>query len=223
MAKNTNKDELNNIKDSLDALIGTGNPSLAETPDDLPVAQNRERINFSSLKTKAETKAKRTLKTMLKFYLDEGVIESEEYVTAQLNMQEASLTQLIYLMETGERALTSLMQQIDNGNNTSRMYEVLSTLQKSQLDVIKSQTMYLIAAEEASKKMARELEIYSNVESKTSEKNENSNIYRGTKGLMAGIQDEIKEEDIEVIDEIKEENTENDTNTETNIFDNVKE
>jgi hypothetical protein len=73
------------------------------------------------------------------------------------------------------------------------MFEVLATLQKSMLDIIKSQTMYLMAAEESTKRIARDIEIYQakrmikEIEEAGGDTG-NKNIQRGTKDLMAAIQ-----------------------------------
>ena len=82
------------------------------------------------------------------------------------------------------------------------------------LDIIKSQTMYLMAAEEATKRIARDVEIYnkrvndSEIEEATGgSSSDNSNIMRGTKDLMAQIQagianasENIEDAEIEDID-----------------------
>ena len=89
------------------------------------------------------------------------------------------------------------------------MFEVLATLQKSMLDIIKSQTMYLMAAEESTKRIARDIEIYRKrydnreIESAGGDAT-NGNVQRGTKDLMAAIQAGLKnnmsEEDIEDVE-----------------------
>jgi hypothetical protein len=75
------------------------------------------------------------------------------------------------------------------------------------LDIIKSQTMYLMAAEESTKRIARDIEIYrkrddvTEIESAGGDTSDR-NVQRGTKDLMAAIQAGINgaEEDIEDVD-----------------------
>jgi len=89
------------------------------------------------------------------------------------------------------------------------MFEVLATLQKSMLDIIKSQTMYLMASEESTKRIARDIEIYKKrddvreIEQSGGDK-ENKNLQRGTKDLMAAIQAGIKNTPIDDIEDIEE-------------------
>jgi hypothetical protein len=151
--------------------------------------------------------AKKTISSLMKFYLDADIIENDEYIQAKKKMDEMTMASLIYQLKAGERALTTLLETIDGGELAPRMFEVLATLQKSMLDIIKSQTMYLMAAEESNKRIARDQEIY-NKRRDTKEIEEaggnsaEGNVVRGTKDLMAKIQqginisDEI--EDIEV-------------------------
>lgn len=211
--KNKNNQQVDQIRDSLDSLINDDDIDLGPS-ERLPSINNIQRHDYVKIKQDAETKAKKTLNQMLRFYLSENIIEHEEYITANLKMKYMELTQLIYLMETGERALTTLMSQIDSGEYSPRMFEVLATLQKSQLDMIKSQTLYMMAAEEATKKLSRDLEVYSNIDKeqkKLKQKGSDDSVFRGTKGLMAGIRDEM-ESDVEDIDEDEESDFGNDSN-----------
>lgn len=201
--KNKNGQKVDQIRDSLDSLINDDDIDLGPS-ESLPSVNNLQRHDYGKIKTDAEAKAKKTLNQMLKFYLSENIIEHEEYITANLRLKYMELTQLIYLMETGERAITTLLSQIDNGELSPRMFEVLATLQRSQLDMIKSQTLYMMAAEEATKKLSRDLEVYSDIDKEqkklSSRNTKDESVFRGTKGLMSSIQDELKE-DVEDIDD----------------------
>ena len=123
-------------------------------------------------------------------------------------MDEMTMSSLIYQLQAGERALTTLLQTIDDGELAPRMFEVLATLQKSMLDIIKSQTMYLMAAEEATKRIARDIEIYKKRDDKREIEeaggdSSSRNVQRGTKDLMQAIQQGINQADIEDIEDIE--------------------
>jgi len=204
--KNNNTEQTNQIRDSLDSLINDDDIDLGPG-ESLPPVSNRIRHDYVDIKSKSEIKAKKTLHQMLRFYLSENIIEHEEYITANLKLKEMELTQLIFLMETGERAITTLLGQIDGGELSPRMFEVLATLQRSQLDMIKSQTLYVMAAEEATKKLSRDLEVYSDVSKSqkklksTDDDEEDQTVFRGTKGLMQELQGELKQETIVELEE----------------------
>jgi hypothetical protein len=119
----------------------------------------------------------------------------------------------MFQLETAEQALVTLLRTIDSGELAPRMFEVLGTLQKSMLDIIKSQTMYLVAAEESVKKLSRDVEVFTDRKNKKLNQSNQasgqvSNINRGTKSLMEEIQNEIKETGYENIDGLEEINPE---------------
>lgn len=207
-------EQADQIRRELDDLIGdTGMLEVESDPVDLPMKQPRTdlapRISYEELKSNATKKAQKTITALMKFYLDADIIEKDEYIAAKKKMDEMTMSSLIYQLNAGERALTTLLQTIDDGELAPRMFEVLATLQKSMLDIIKSQTMYLMASEESTKRIARDIEIYKKrddvkeIEASGGDVRD-KNIQRGTKDLMAAIQAGIKKEALEDIEDIEE-------------------
>lgn len=207
-------EQADQIRRELDDLIGdTGMLDVESDPVDLPMKQPRTdlapRISYEELKSNATKKAQKTITALMKFYLDADIIEKDEYIAAKKKMDEMTMSSLIYQLNAGERALTTLLQTIDDGELAPRMFEVLATLQKSMLDIIKSQTMYLMASEESTKRIARDIEIYKKrddvkeIEASGGD-TKDKNIQRGTKDLMAAIQAGIKKETLEDIEDIEE-------------------
>ena len=208
-------EQADQIREELDFLIGDQETLDVESdPNDLPILEPTKdlvpSVSYSELKSKATKKAQRTITSLMKFYLDADIIEKDEYIAAKKKMDEMTMSSLIYQLEAGERALTTLLETIDNGELAPRMFEVLATLQKSMLDIIKSQTMYLMAAEESTKRIARDIEIYRKrddvreIEESGGSSND-KNVQRGTKDLMAAIQAGIQSADIEDVEESTEE------------------
>lgn len=217
--KRTISEQADEIRRELDNLIGDDSDlDIESDPTDLPIINQPSAplVNYTELKGKASKQAQKTITSLMKFYLDADIIEKDEYIKAKKQMDEMTMASLIYQLQAGEKALTTLLETIDNGELAPRMFEVLATLQKSMLDIIKSQTMYLMAAEESTKRIARDAELYSKrvndseIEKATGGSGDDTgNVMRGTKDLMAQIQmgisnspDEI--EDIEIEDEDKE-------------------
>jgi len=206
-------EQADQIRRELDDLIGDTNVLDVETdPADLPMKQPRvdivPRVSYEELKSGATKKAAKTITALMKFYLDADIIEKDEYIQAKKQMDEMTMSSLIYQLQAGERALTTLLQTIDDGELAPRMFEVLATLQKSMLDIIKSQTMYLMASEESTKRIARDIEIYKKRDDvreieESGGSTENKNLQRGTKDLMAAIQAGIKKDALEDIEDIE--------------------
>ena len=215
--KKTISEQADQIRQELDDLIGDGVMEVESDPKDLPIQARptdlAPMVNYVDLKAGATKKAQKTITSLMKFYLDADIIEKDEYIQAKKKMDEMTMSSLIYQLQAGERALTTLLETIDSGELAPRMFEVLATLQKSMLDIIKSQTMYLMAAEEGTKRIARDIEIYqqrqnqSEIEGAGGDSG-NKNIQRGTKDLMAAIRAGIvgagSEEDIEDVEPTEE-------------------
>lgn len=206
------KDQAEDIRRDLDELIGNDTSreisDVIETDPKLPAKRPETYMSFSELKESSTRKAKKTISALMKFYLDADIIEKDEYIQAKKKMDEMTMSSLVYQLQAGERALTTLLEAIEDGDVAPRMFEVLATLQKSMLDIIKSQTMYLMATEESTKRIARDIEIYRKkddireIESSGGDSS-SGNIQRGSKDLMrmirAGIDDSESEiEDAEI-------------------------
>lgn len=173
-------------------------PGLSDTPQ-LPKVR-AEGTQAVAL-TKAKGKAKKVMTSLLKFYLSEEIIAEHEYIQAKAQLDEYALGMLIRQMENSEVAISSLMDIINEGDVSPRMFEVLSDLQRTLLDIIKSQTMYMVAIEENAKKTSRDIDVYHGSPEGDSRSRSSGIKSRGTKDLMRALQESINEEDIQDVDE----------------------
>ena len=205
------KSQAEEIRKELDDLIGDNN-TIEETIDtdpQLPAREMPSLPSFTEIKSASTKKAQKTISSLMKFYLDEDIIERDEYIQAKKKIDEMTMSSLIYQLQAGERALTTLLQTIEDGELAPRMFEVLATLQKSMLDIIKSQTMYLMAAEEGVKRIAKDIDIYRKrddrreIEASTDASPiapgsaGGDTVQRGTKDLMKMIRRGVDESNIE--------------------------
>jgi hypothetical protein len=166
----------------------------------LPAFLPSEPMDYDELKTSSMTKSKKVMGSLLKFYLSQELIDKNEYIRAKANLEITTLSSLIQQMEMSERAITILMRSIDTGETSPRMFEVLGGLQKTLLDIMKHQTLHMMAAEENMKKMRRDIDIYQNTINTTTAKIEQQGTQtsRGTRNLMREIQAELGNEEPEV-------------------------
>jgi hypothetical protein len=206
--KKTISEQAEFIRKDLEDLLGPNESiDVEQDPGDLPVPKfhnPKPAANYGEMKGLSEKQAKKTITSLMEFYLDSEIIERDEYLQAKKKMDEMTMGSLVYQLKAGERALTTLLETIEGGELAPRMFEVLATLQKSMLDIIKSQTMYLMATEESAKRIARDIELYKKRDrdgavQDSGGSNENGNIQRGTKDLMNQIQAGINQADIEDI------------------------
>jgi hypothetical protein len=193
-----------NLRNSISELLDDDLPDEVEIPnEDLDDLRDRRPItSYETMRTGAYAKAKRVMDGLLKLYLSQDIIEEQEYINARLELDKMSLGALIFQMETAERAIITMLDNIDSGEMHPRMFEVLGGLQKTLLDIVKSQTMYLMASEENMKKLSRDIDVYKpQYKAIAAEKSNNGMISsRGTKELMRSIQSDLKEDVKEELD-----------------------
>jgi len=193
-SKDKFRDSLGDLLNDLpDEVEGYAENNVELEPVKINSNQNAQLI-------KAKNRAEKTINSLLSFYLSEEIIAEHEYIRAKAQLDEYALSMLVRQMQNSETAITLLMETIHEGDVSPRMFEVLSDLQRTLLDIIKSQTMYLIAIEENAKKISRDVDVYHNTESSSSSNKQSGIKSRGTKDLMRALQDTIKEEDIQDVD-----------------------
>lgn len=187
--------EIDPIRRSIDDLLNDDHLP-APTSSGLPSFNDHEPMDYVGAKTSASNDAKRLMNSLLKFYLSSELIEKNEYVQLKAKVDVMTLSNLINQMQIAEHAITTLMRTIDSGEFTPRMFEVLGGLQKTMLDIMKHQTLHMMAAEENMKKLKRDIDIYANTGAIEIKETKNSgSVSRGTRNLMKDIQAELGKEE----------------------------
>jgi len=202
MAKQNISDEDKELlKADLDQLLMTNLPDeiagITDATSELPAPTNTGG-RYVTMRNKAKVKAEKTITSLLKFYLSEDIIEEEEYFQAKAEFSKKQLGSMIYSMERMELNIERMMESMDNGELTARMFEVLGGLEKTLLEVIRSQTLYMSAVEDNMKMLSRDYDMYKSPSqpatgtAKSLDADSGVSI-RGTKDLMRNIQAGIKE------------------------------
>jgi len=206
----------NPVRRSIDELLNDESSSSLPAQNGgggLPAFQLNDPIDYDEMKASSMNQSKKLMNSLLKFYLSEELINKNEYITAKAKLEVMTLSNLIQQMQYAERAITTLMRTIDSGEVSPRMFEVLGGLQKTMLDIMKHQTLHMMAAEENMKKLKRDIDIYSDnqtIEVKGTSKS-GDNVSRGTRNLMKEIQAELGNEEPE------EDSTDFDSEEQTNM------
>jgi hypothetical protein len=195
-----NKD--NPIKKSIDELLNDDGSSLPiPTENGLPSFQVAgEAVDYDEMKIEASNESKKLMNSLLKFYLSNELIEKNEYIRAKAKVDMMTQAGLIKQLQVSERSIDTLMRLIDSGEMTPRMFEVLGGLQKTMLDIMKHQTLHMMAAEENMKKLKRDIDVYQDTPEK-SIKLEGKTVSRGTRNLMKEIQEELGNNEESISDE----------------------
>ena len=199
------EDKNDSVRKSIDDLLAEDQQtnSLSNTSGGgLPAFQVTDPLDYDGEKDIAQNKAKKLMNSLLKFYLSQELIQKNEYITLKAKIDVMTMSNLMFQMRTAEHAIVTLLRSIDAGEASPRMFEVLGGLQKTMLDIMKHQTLHMMAAEENMKKLKRDIDIYGDSIDITPKdvKPQIASVNRGTRNLMRDIQSEINGEEVEETD-----------------------
>ncbi len=152
---------------------------------------------------KSINKARQLLVSLLDFYLDQDFINNNEYVLHKTKIDEMGLSQIIKQVEHNDRMIEILMKMVDSGELNVRVFDTFTQLQRTHLELMKMQTMYIVNMEETVKKLRNDHEYIKTLEITHEEQpdsvkmltigDSNPQVYRGTKELMQQLEaEEVK-------------------------------
>ncbi len=203
------KEQLLKEKQELESLIQN---TIKETEIDTKKANALLKnsgitFDYSVVDKNSEQKAKSLISALVNTFVtvklenDSGI----NYLTTKSDIDMMTLKSLLIQMETSDWAISKLLKEIDNGSLHPRMFEVLASLQRSKMDIVKHITQYLVIMENFYKNYNDELILLANennsdfnnakklIDEPTNDKynfDENGGfISRGSKGVIEMIDD----------------------------------
>ena len=150
------------IRDSISDLLMENDIDLSnDISDNTLTFQKAQTINYydGGALAKAKCKAEKVMNTLLKLYMSDGFISKSEYVQAKVNLDSMTLGKIMNQMEVSEAAIQVLMDNIQMGDVNPKLFDALGNLQRTFIDLVKTQTAYIENAEIEDKKIAQEKEI----------------------------------------------------------------
>ena len=150
------------IRDSISDLLMENDIDLSNDISDNTLSfQKAQTINYydGGALAKAKCKAEKVMNTLLKLYMSDGFISKSEYVQAKVNLDSMTLGKIMNQMEVSEAAIQVLMDNIQMGDVNPKLFDALGNLQRTFIDLVKTQTAYIENAEIEYKKIAQEKEI----------------------------------------------------------------
>ena len=183
------KDQRDIIRDSISDLLLDNDIDLSsDISDNTLTFQKAQTINYydGGVLTKAKGKAEKVMNTLLKLYMSDGFISKSEYIQAKVNLDSMTLGKIMNQMEVSEAAIQVLMDNIQMGDVNPKLFDALGNLQRTFIDLVKTQTAYIENAEIEYRKIAQEKEISSDDVIERESKNEIS-----TGGLKSSNQREL--------------------------------
>ena len=177
------------IRDSISDLLLENDIDLSsDISDNTLTFQKSQTINYydGGALIKAKGKAEKVMNTLLKLYMSDGFISKSEYIQAKVNLDSMTLGKIMNQMEVSEAAIQVLMDNIQMGDVNPKLFDALGNLQRTFIDLVKTQTAYIENAEIEYRKIAQEKEISPDNVIERESKNEIS-----TGGLKSSNQREL--------------------------------
>jgi hypothetical protein len=156
------KEQKELIRDSISDLLMENDIDLSsDISDNTLTFQKAQTINYydGGTLTKAKAKAEKVMNTLLKLYMSDGFISKSEYIQAKVNLDSMTLGKIMNQMEVSEAAIQVLMDNIQMGDINPKLFDALGNLQRTFIDLVKTQTAYIENAELEYKKIAQEKEV----------------------------------------------------------------
>ena len=199
------KEKKAQIKNELESLLSTYTAGPNGESDDDNIDEQLAEIaaapplDFVEMNYEFEKQAKNITESMLKFYVDLGVIEKHEYIKQKQILDNSSIGNIFFQLKTIRMAIEKIAEEINQGNTHPRLFEVFGQLQDKLTSVVKTQANYMLFLEDTYKKMNQDIETRDG-----SGEKQNKSIPAGSGEyyITAGTKNLIKEIDaVEVNDE----------------------
>jgi hypothetical protein len=156
------KEQKEIIRDSISDLLFENDIELTnDISDNTLTFQKSQTINYydGGVLAKAKTKAEKVMNTLLKLYMSDGFISKSEYIQAKVNLDAMTLGKIMNQMEVSEAAIQVLMDNIQMGDINPKLFDALGNLQRTFIDLVKTQTAYIENAEMEYRKISQEKEV----------------------------------------------------------------
>lgn len=192
------KKEIENLKkqakDLEDILLGVTESGIEAVAgeDVLPKLKAISPLNYDEVKVESDKKASDIVESVILMYLPADFVQKQDYVYQKMEVDKLTVSNLLFQMKTAEHAIKKLLEEIDSGSPQARHFEVLASLQKSKMEIVKHLAAFMVTMENNYKNLNydwKNLDRNQDVEILSEETaDENTTKFRGTKGLMTLVQ-----------------------------------
>jgi len=200
------------IKETLDSIIMDENLDSVETgTSELPRLKTSVQMDFEEERMSASSEAKSMLDSLVQFYFDQNLITNNSYLDYRKKIDSMNISSMMFQLKSGQHAITKILEEIDMGNMTPRLFEVLAQLQGQIIQMSKDHQAYLDKMEKSYKLMKGDVDSKNFNGAVILDQNENDQTVnyhnaspgegirvRGTRGIMEGLRDIIGTEIVDV-------------------------
>ena len=153
---------------------------------------------MGNLKESKES-AEKILESVVELYFPDPATRDFSYLKSKMFVELQTLTNLLFQQKTQQMAIMKLLEEIDNGLHQARNYEVLGSLQTSNMNIVKHITAYTEVLENSVKKIKQDKEVVDNMKMNATlpggevKKIGDGMKARGTKELIDSLRSEVED------------------------------
>ena len=156
--KEVNQVQKDIVRDSISDLFEDNGIDVKEDIDSQTLVFKKTPSTITSYEgdvlSQCKEKAAKVMNTLLRVYMSEKFITKSEFIQAKVNIDSMTLGKIMNQMEVSERAINVLMENIEMGDINPKLFDALGNLQRTFIDLVKTQTNYIINAENEYEKLA---------------------------------------------------------------------
>lgn len=162
MAQVFNKEKKAQIKSELEDLLRgyAGGPNGEEdiVDEQLGEIAAAPPLDFAEMNAGFEKQAKAITNSMLKFYVDLGILDKHDYIKQKQTLDNSNIQNIFFQLKTIRMAIEKIAEEINQGNTHPRLFEVFGQLQDKLTTVIKTQANYVLFLEDTYKKISSDVD-----------------------------------------------------------------
>lgn len=190
------------LRDELEKMLSEGIEDLQlniDSAKELLPAREGNFMDYDKVKTYADSKADNIVDSISEFYLSLEIINEIPYVKQKSVVDKITVSNLLFQMKTAEHAIIKLLEEIDNGNLHPRTFEVLASLQRSKMEIVKHLAQFMVIMENNYKSLKEDYRVKKSDEPLAIEEggeDENPKAayqMRGTRQLIETLREAIPE------------------------------
>ena len=198
MSNNSKQKQKDIIRDSINDLFEENDIDVNNDIDKDTLVFQRTPSTITTYEgdvlSKCKEKASKVMNSLLRVYMTEGFISKSEYVQAKVNIDSMTLGKIMNQMEVSERAINILMENIEIGDVNPKLFDAIGNLQRTFIDLVKTQTNYIMNAEAHYEKLGNDGDNTIEIEENTSASDISSGYKSNNqKDLMRIIRSTIKD------------------------------
>ena len=189
------------LRDELERMLQDGIDDLQlniDTAREILPAREGNFMDYEKVKNYSDTKADNIVDSISEFYLSIEIIEEIPYVKQKSIVDKITVSNLLFQMKTAEHAIIKLLEEIDNGNLHPRTFEVLASLQRSKMEIVKHLAQFMVIMENNYKSLKDDYRIKKAdepllLDTEYDENPKAAHQVRGTKQMIEMLRDAIPE------------------------------